>query len=643
MKTAKSTPSPGLVAGLLIAGLMLAATGGVAHIVNEEPWHPVPAAYLRSLFYANLKPIPWHRIASEYDAPLREPGFAGKTVYELLAPAQAVAGIDHAAAIRRAIAERDRGALYDASTRAVAQLVRSHLERAAAALDRPAVARSEVLAAQRIYRAFADPYLEAAAPEVYRHLGRTWLELTSSIGSPGVLGAGATPPERQRFARASSEVLAFLRDNYEVARGDAGRGRLMPLPAAVDCGAIENDGVAGRLAVLPPGSNVNDQDPLPLLRLNFEARGHDERDLFMVAYGDMVFDSPRIFGEPARSLGIACSTCHNRSDVNRDFFIPGLSHKAGSVDVDGEYFNPRFNDQRDDPLDIPTLRGLRFTAPYGRDGRFASLRDFVRNVIVNEFGGPEPTPLVLDALVAYLLEFDWLPSPYLLPDGRLNDRAPEAARRGEALFNKPFPGLGGRACATCHVPSANFIDRQVHDVGSGDPSAPGARDSFFDTPTLINVKYTAPYFHDGSLETLRDVVEWFDDKHRLQLTPQEVDDLTAYLEAVGEAEEPYEVFDDENTPFALAWAELSTFLSTLDTLIPARDATHALLLLDTVGPDLRLDASAAQDRSVIPKVYEIADAVAAIRAAIAAGDWPAAAARYENYKSLAELYGPSLR
>jgi hypothetical protein len=32
----------------------------------------------------------------------------------------------------------------------------------------------------------------------------------------------------------------------------------------------------------------------------------------------------------------------------------------------------------------------------------ASLRDFVRNVIVNEFAGPEPSPTVLDAIVVYL-------------------------------------------------------------------------------------------------------------------------------------------------------------------------------------------------------------------------------------------------
>ena len=111
---------------------------------------------------------------------------------------------------------------------------------------------------------------------------------------------------------------------------------------------------------------MNDQVPLPKLFLNFEEKGIDEADLPLIAYGDMLFDSPEIFGDPARSLGLTCSTCHNRSDINQAFFIPGISPQAGAVDVDGHFFNSLFNDRRDDALDIPSLRGIRFLGPYGR-------------------------------------------------------------------------------------------------------------------------------------------------------------------------------------------------------------------------------------------------------------------------------------
>jgi mono/diheme cytochrome c family protein len=250
---------------------------------------------------------------------------------------------------------------------------------------------------------------------------------------------------------------------------------------------------------------------------------------------------------------------------------------------------------------------------------------------------------MLDALVTYMLEFDWLPAPYLNPDGTLNGNAPQAAKRGEALFHTPYKGLGGRSCATCHVPSANFLDGLRHDIGSGDRASPNARDSFFDTPTLINVRHTAPYFHDGSLETLAEVVAWFNTRFTLGLSERQRQDLTAYLEAVGTGEEPFEVFTDAHTRFRLAWDELTVFSSTLDTLIPARDVYHADLLIRTVASDLRLDASGLMDRSQAPLVYEVAAKLEQIRDAMQARDWPRAERLWEDTKRLQATYDPQLK
>ena len=623
-----------VVLSLLAVSLM--PLGSSAHIVREAPWHPAPAAYRRALFYANLKPINWQQIALEFDAPIEGPGFGGQSVYDILAKAGALEGTDHKAAIQQAIAAEDRQALYAASTPAISQLTRHYLDQAEAKLGQPGAALEEVQKAESIYRAFGQDFIEQADPEAFQALGRAWLNLLNSVGSAGVLGVGRVPANLEQFATARQTVDAYLIANYE-ADAFTPRTLLAPLP--------ESNPAAAIAPWLPPGTNLNDQDPLPLLILNFEERGFDETDLFLVAYGDMLFDSAEIFGEPARSLGITCSMCHNRSDINNSFFIPGISPHPGAADVDGEFFNPRFNDQRNDPLDIPSLRGIRFTGPYGRDGRIASLSDFTRNVVVNEFAGAEPTPLMLDALVAYQLEFDFLPASQLNPDGTLKpDKVSEEALRGQDLFHTPFDGIGGRACSTCHIPSANFIDRLSHDILSGQPSQPGAsRDAFFDTPTLLGTAYTAPYFHDGSLETLADVVDWFDATHNLGLTEVERSDLTEYLITVGSADDPFEIFDDQNTPFALAWAELSTFLSTLDTLIPAQDTYHTLLLLDTVTPDLRADASGATSFGILPQVFEVADKLDEIRTAVEAGDWEQAAVLNEEYKALAEEYGPSFK
>ncbi|WP_236628239.1 cytochrome c peroxidase, partial [Sulfitobacter sp. HI0129] len=561
-----------LASALLLSGPVAATPA------KEAPWLPEAAAYRLTLFLGNLEPLPWDDIKTAWTEPYRGSEFS----------VGALAWLDRKSDIEpdgllNAMMREDRQAVFAEATRLIALRIEENLDRALAA-EESATAQLAVQTARELYRAFEDG-IAAADPEAARRIGLAWLELNSSTGSAGVLGAGATSADRDTMEAARAVISGYLAENY-LLDSFAPRRTLSALPetAVLSGKAIEVP------PSLPPGSDIFDQDPLPLLVLNFEEQGIDETDLPLVAYGDMLFDSAQLFGSPAQDLGIACSTCHNRSDVNQRLFIPGASHQPGAIDVDGAFFNPIFNDRRDDPLDIPSLRGLRFTGPYGRDGRFASLRDFTRNVIVNEFGGNEPTPFMLDALVAYMLEFDFLPNSMLTTDGRLTDTTQEAARRGEEIFNTPFAGLGDRSCASCHVPDANFLDRQAHDIGSVAPGYEGARAGALDTPTLLGTAYTAPYFHDGSLPTLAAVVDWFDETKSLGLTEEDRADLTAYLETVGAADEPYEAFDTENTAFRLAFAELTTFASTIDTLLPRRDAEHILLLTDTVAADLSADA-----------------------------------------------------
>lgn len=607
-----------------------------AHIIKEEQWHPATAAYLRAIFYTNLKPVDWKIIENEFNT-INEPGYKFDSVYEALIPLKQYGDEDYSNKIKAAIKNNDRDEFYIASTKAMSQLVRYHIGEAKNNLNDPAAATLEIQNAKRIYRAFED-FIEQVDQKAYENMGKAWLDMSSSTGSSGIFGIGEKEPDLKRFEASQKYVEDFLIKNYESGLINDEK-ILLPIP-------VSSSPEASKIYInpwLPPGSNLNNQDPLPRLVLNFEERGLDEKDLFLVAYGDMIFDSPEIFGEPAKSLGIACSTCHNRSDINNSFEIPGISKQRGSADVDSHFFNTRFNDHRNDSLDIPTLRGLRFTAPYGRDGRFTSLRDFTRNVIVNEFAGDEPTPLMLDSLITYMLEFDWLPSTYLNPDGTLRDNAPADAKRGEKIFNRKFESMGGRACSSCHIPSSNFVDGLRHDIGSGNPASPGARDSFFDTPTLVNVKYTAPYFHDGSLESLSDVVVWFNKQYKLGLKEDERSDLEAYLDAVGTGEEPFEIFDEENTVFLLDWGELSTFISTLDTLIPAKDKYHTELLINTVSSDLRLDASALQDLSQAPMVYELADKLDEILVAVKSDNWINAASLWSEYKELETEYGPKFK
>ncbi len=330
--------------------------------------------------------------------------------------------------------------------------------------------------------------------------------------------------------------------------------------------------VHGKQTVLPVGTELN-EDALAQPREIFHSEAIGGAKSYLVNLGDLAFSSPQILGGVARQAGISCSTCHINGANNAKLYIPGSSSRPGTFDTTGGLFNEKADNHVLDAVTVPSLRGARYLAPYGHDGRLASLRDFVRNVIVNEFGGPEPSPAVLDAMVAYIQDIDFLPNPLVGPGGRLTALADAAERRGETLFTKPFPHDPGLSCAGCHVPSAAFVDHRQHDVGSG---------GWYKTPTLLNADFNAPYFHDGRYDTYDQVVGHFDRVFGLGLSPQDRHDLVAYLTAVGDGARAY-----ENDGVAAELKEANDFASVLGTAIPAHDTGIISLAVDTVGLELR--------------------------------------------------------
>ena len=126
----------------------------------------------------------------------------------------------------------------------------------------------------------------------------------------------------------------------------------------------------------------------------------------------------------------------------------------------------------------------------------------------------------------------------------------EQAKRGSELF------FFTARCAQCHA-GFNFSDGRFHNLGVGwDPATRVFKDEGrfaishdqrdrgrFKTPALRDVARHAPYMHDGSLATLRDVVEFYNrggvpNPHLsgrirpLGLTSQDLDALVAFLEAL---------------------------------------------------------------------------------------------------------------
>jgi cytochrome c peroxidase len=330
--------------------------------------------------------------------------------------------------------------------------------------------------------------------------------------------------------------------------------------------------VGGNQTILPVGTELN-EDAIDLPREVFQSEANGGRKSYLVNLGDLAFNAPEILGGAARQASISCGSCHVNGASNPKLFVPGMSTHLGNFDTTGPLFNPKANNFALDPVRIPSLRGARYLAPYGNDGRTTSLREFIRNVIVVEFAGPEPSPAILDALVAYIQDIDFLPNPSLEPSGKLGSKTSEAERRGEALFDRPFPHDPSLSCANCHIPSAAFVDHKQHDIGSG---------GLYKTPTLLNADFNAPYFHDGRFTTYGQVVDYFDRKFDLGFSEQEQKDLVAYLTAAGDGVRAY-----EREGAVAKFKEVSDFASVLSTAIPAHDNEVINLATDAIGGELR--------------------------------------------------------
>ena len=126
-----------------------------------------------------------------------------------------------------------------------------------------------------------------------------------------------------------------------------------------------------------------------------------------------------------------------------------------------------------------------------------------------------------------------------------NSAITPAQYRGYKLFSDPAKAN----CAACHN-GPNFTDNGFHNVGL--KTADVGRYAFrkldamkgaFKTPTLRDIEMTAPYFHDGSAATLREVVEYYarggedasnrsPDVRKLDLSERDKDDLVAFLRSL---------------------------------------------------------------------------------------------------------------
>src|SRR5579872_7471426 len=273
--------------------------------------------------------------------------------------------------------------------------------------------------------------------------------------------------------------------------------------------------------------------------------------------GRMLFFDPILSGSQTRS----CSTCHN----------PALSWGDGQPRAVGEK-------QIAMRLRSPTLLNVAWTPKLGWDGHFRNLEEVAFGPITatDNMNLPEKALMErLSAIAGYRDAFD-----AAFGKGPITRHKVELALAtyersivsGEAPFDRWIKGdetaidatakrgfdlFNGKAhCASCHSGWA-FTDDSFHDIGTAKGDDIGRGRLFptsvklryaFKTPTLRDVARRAPYMHDGSVPTLRAVVDLYDRGgiarpsrseliSPLGLTKEEKDDLIAFLHTFNGASE----------------------------------------------------------------------------------------------------------
>ena len=282
-----------------------------------------------------------------------------------------------------------------------------------------------------------------------------------------------------------------------------------------------------------------------------------------VALGRELFYETRLSGNNS----ISCASCHNPSLG----FTDGRPTSPGSGGISGT-------------RNAPTLLDVAFYPEFFWDGRAKTLEEQAgvpisdpiemnqaHSVTVSKVAalkykddftttfGPgkvtiEKVEMALASFERTLLSGD---SPFDRYEyGGDKSALTPAAVRGFAIFLDPARGN----CMACHSlgpgATARFTDDSYHNLGVGYDDGTGFKDpgrfavthqeadrGAFRTPTLRNVAITGPYMHDGSLKTLRDVVDFYAgggnsnpglDKNirAIHLDGRDRQDLVAFLESL---------------------------------------------------------------------------------------------------------------
>ncbi|MEK0315364.1 beta-propeller fold lactonase family protein [Cohnella sp. 56] len=394
------------------------------------------------------------------------------------------------------------------------------------------------------------PAVSVIDTEADRELPKQRKELFKAINVPDSLGKTTivSNPSDIAFAPDGAKAYVLMSGSEDVVAFDLNRGGnasgiVRHVPGDWPVGmALTGDG--GALYV----NNGNTHD-LATIRTAGDARA-EAKTLKLIAkdpmskeerLGKTVFMSANSDEYPVtQQHWMSCASCHSAGETD------GLTLMASKG-----------------PRNVPSNVGAMETGLLLWDGSRDDLTDYIHTVqdemggmLAQDAGKPMDAELqkLFDALSVYMKDPDSMPvprSPYRAADGELT---PEA-RAGKALFETKGQ------CIACHA-GPYFTDSaqatggtgklttadttHLYDVGTANPldkpSKGDARAGYadprtpkqWDVPTLRGVWATAPYLHDGSAATLKDVLTTRnpEGKHGGALTDDEIDKVVAYLQQI---------------------------------------------------------------------------------------------------------------
>ncbi len=125
----------------------------------------------------------------------------------------------------------------------------------------------------------------------------------------------------------------------------------------------------------------------------------EPRDKAAVQAGMALFNTPTLLGGQAAKAGLSCASCHVNGRDNPHFRLPSLSGEVGTADVTSSFFSAARGNGVHDPVRIPDLAQ---PGKISRDRGDKALEQFIRNLVVEEFSGNEPTPATLSAISNYV-------------------------------------------------------------------------------------------------------------------------------------------------------------------------------------------------------------------------------------------------